>query len=145
MKLKVEHVFEAMVTLTRIIRENRQLPQKGSFYLARMHSKLYGDFQVISAQRDEIIASFGVHQQIPDPTWDRKKDPLGTAPLIDGPGFMIPEHLQAAFVAKWKPLADEEIEVDVQPIPLSALDFGPTVPGTISALELSILGELVKA
>lgn len=147
MKLKVEHIFEAMVTLSQIIRDERHLPLKGNYHLARLHAKLLPDFQVISTKRDEIIKSFDVHQKIPDPTfvWDRTQDPMQqNIPMIDGPGYIITPELQEAFIAQWKPLGEEEIEIDLQPIPLASLDLGQTTIGGITARELSILGELVR-
>lgn len=143
MKLKVDQVFEAMVTLTQIIRDKRKLPLRGSYHLARLHAKLQPDFEVISAKRDEVIKSFGVHNKIRDPRIDPLEYPAAV-PMVDGPDFIVPPELQGEFVAKWKVIGDEEIEIDVQPVSLDSLDLGPTIPGELTAIELCLLGELIK-
>ena len=47
--------MDMTLLISQIIREGRQMPQKGKYRLARMHSKLMVEFTTINAQRDEMI------------------------------------------------------------------------------------------
>lgn len=55
---------------------------------------------------------------------------------------MVPPDKVQDFLAKWKDFAAEEVDVDVQAIPLSQLDLG-SGPGTLTASELMLLDVLV--
>lgn len=125
MKLKVQHVFDATLLVSQIIRERRPMPQKGSYRLARMHAKLQPEFDTIANQRDALITAY-----------DHK------APEAEA--FSVPDDKLAEFQEAWKKVADEEIEVAVEPIPLVYLDLGDSVVGSISASELIVLGDLVS-
>jgi hypothetical protein len=135
MKLKVGHVFEAMFVLTKIVNENRPLPQKGTYRLARMHAKLTPEFQTISARRDALITAYDYKAPLND-------SDNGMSFLSDQ--FSVPPDKMPEFLAAWKDLAAEEIEVDVEPVPLAQLDLGDAVAGCIQASELITLGELVR-
>ena len=124
MKLKVQQVFDACLVLSEIIRDKRPTPQKGAYRLARLHAKLLPEFTTIATKRDELITAFG-HKE----------------PGADS--FSVPTDKMAAFLDDWKKVAEEEIEVDIEPIPLAQLDFGDNSPGTINASELVTLGPLV--
>lgn len=145
MRLKAEHVYEAMLVISQIIRDQRPMPLRGKFLLARMHSQLLSDFNVIAMQHDDTVRVCGVRRKIPDPTFNGFKiDPMSqSVPMIDGPDFIILPECRAAWEVLWRPIADELIDVNVQPIPIGALSLGDGVDGTIQANELSILGELI--
>ena len=135
MKLKAQAVFDATLVLSQIIRENRPMPQKGSYRLARLHAKLLPEFNVITAKRDEMITAYGYHAPIP-------------GHLVDGErqraeAFSVPPDKADEFSAAWAEFAKEEIEVEAEPIPLAQIDLGDTHAGAISASELVTLGELV--
>ena len=121
MKLKVANVFASYVVLTTIINEKRELPSAGQYRVARMHDKLESEFKIASAHRDELITKFGTPK--------------------DG-GFSIePEDANwKEFAEAWEKIANEEIEVEVQPIPLASL--GESSKG-VTAYEFKVLGELV--
>lgn len=123
MQLKVQHVFDATLVVARIINENRPMPQKGKYRLARLHAKLLPEFTTIAARRDEMITAFDHVNESAVPT--------------------VPPDKMAEFNAAWAELGNEVIEVDVEPIPLACLDLGDAVVGTIQAAELIALGELV--
>lgn len=124
MKLTVRQVFEVTPLLATIIKENRPMPLKGAYRLSRMHAKLFAEFQPIGVKYDEIVAAHGEFNK-DDGRWHVAQDKV------------------AEFNAKWAEVADETIEVDVQPVPLALLDLGELVAGPITALELAKLGDLV--
>ena len=134
MKLTVQKLMDATLVLAQIIRDRRPLPQKGSYRLARMHSKLLPEFTTINSKRDEIITAYNYH-----PVSGRNPD----GEDVFDENFAVPAGNMDEFTAAWKEIGDEEIEVDVQPIPLSQLDLGDSVEGSISAGELITLGDLV--
>lgn len=141
MKLKVQHVMDATLVITQIIREKRPMPQKGKYRLARIHDKLLPEFNTASAQRDDLIKAYDFHQKIIEPG---SLVVEGHAPvLIDGPEFTVPPDKMEEFTAAWAKIAEEEIEIAVEPIPLAQLDMGDGVVGAIEAGELIVLGDLV--
>jgi hypothetical protein len=121
MRLKVQQVFDAHHTLNAIVSENRPMPQKGAYRLARLKMKIDAEAVPIIEKRDALLIRLA-------------------APVEESPGnfTVTPE-----FAAAWKELADDEIEVTVEPIPLAMLDLGDAVAGAITAAELCVLGELV--
>lgn len=124
MRLKIRQVFNAMQVLDAIIRERRPMPQLGKFRLARMHTKLLAEFATANAQRDELIRKHGNAQS-------------------DGQ-FMVGADFMAEFAADWDPIADAEVDVDIEPIRLADLVVAdPDANGAIEASELLMLGELV--
>jgi hypothetical protein len=127
MKLTVQQVFVANQILVGIINANRPMPTKGAYRIARLHAKLQVELKPISDKRDEIIKSYG-YQGVPDGA------PEGFQPVD-----MVPPDKAAEFELKWREIADEEIEVDVQPIPLSQLSLGDDEESPISAGELFML------
>ncbi len=128
MKLTAQQVFDATLTLAAIIRENRPCPQKGAYRLARLHAKLMPEFTLISTRRDEMITAYGY-----------------VAPEGHASAGMqaVPPDKAEEFNAAWAEFSKDEIDVDVQPIPLAYLDNGDDRPGSVSASELIVLGELV--
>jgi hypothetical protein len=124
MRLTAQRVFDVTQLLATIINEKRPMPLKGAYRLARLHAKLKPEFDVIAGRRDAIITAYGC--------------------LREGDGVpQVPADQMADFQAKWGELAAEALEVDVQPILLAQLDLGDQVPGALTALELSSLGDLV--
>lgn len=127
MKLKVSALFAAYITLTTIINEKRELPQKGKYRIARLHEKLRSEFQIASAQRDELVEQFG----------EEVKNEAGVATgdwLVKQESEKFKPYMEA-----WSKIADEEIEIEAQPIPLDSLGDS----GSIEAYEFLALGDLV--
>lgn len=137
MKLKVQQVFDATLLISQIIREARPMPQKGKYRLARMHAKLLPEFDTINAQRDEMIKAYGYHPLVQTGVEDADV-------MAESPNFAVPNDKLAEFNEAWRKVADEDIEVDMQPVPLAQLDLGPGTNGVIEAHELAILGDLVE-
>lgn len=131
MKLTILHVFNVTPILAQIIAEKRPLPLKGAYRVARLQAKLQAEFQTIAEKRDALIVAY-----------DHKARPAGApddAPEVP----TVPDDKVEDFLAKWADLGAEEIEVDVQPIPLSQLDLGADTAGALTAAELMVLAELV--
>lgn len=119
MKIKVQHLMDATMVIRQIITEKRPLPQKGNYRLARMFDKLAREFDILNAKRDEMIKAYDYHHE------DAKE------------WSVPPEHIPE-FTKQWAELGAEEIEVDVEPIPLEQLCFAdPDVQATIDATTLS--------
>lgn len=143
MKLKVQHVFDATLVVAQIIRENRPMPQKGKYRLARLHAKLLPEFTTAAARRDEIITAYDHHEMMPgEPGLYTASDPPQRV-MISAPQFSVPPDKLPEFNAAWAEIAGEEIEVDVEPVPLGCLDLGDNADGAIQAAELVTLGDLV--
>lgn len=128
MKLTAGQVFAAFPVLSAIIADKRVLPMKGAYRVARMASKLQAEYQVIAGKRDAIIFGYDYKAKVAD----------GAEEVPTVPPDKVEE-----FRAQVSELFETDIEVDVQPIPLSQLDLGPDRPAEISAAELLALGELV--
>lgn len=141
MKLKAQHVMDATLTVAQIIRDNRPMPQKGKYRLARLHAKLLPEFNTLSARRDEMITAYDHHEMVPPPP--TMKDPLGQGPCVPTEQFSVPLDKMPEFTAAWSEIGNQEIEVDVEPVPLDCLDLGDNTDGAISGLELATLGDLV--
>lgn len=153
MKLKVQHLMDSMLLISEIIRDNRPMPQKGKYRLSRMHAKFLPEFERINLARNEMIKSYDTPQMIPNPAYKGKLIEVGNAELasiepqfIKSPTeFMVPAEKLEEFTKKWMDFAAEEIEVDVEPIPLEQLCLSDnSVDGSITAHEFSVLGDLVK-
>ncbi len=133
MKLKAQQVLDVTVIVAQIIRENRPLPQKGKYRLARLHDKLLPEFRTLNAQRDAMISAYGYHAE---------------TPVVDGPPvlseqFSVPPDKLTEWQAAWKEIGDQDIEVDVEPVPLAHLELAANVDGSITGHELVLLGDLV--
>lgn len=125
MKLKVQQVMDALVALTTIISEKRKMPQRAKYCLARMHTKLTSEFADASKQRDELIMAYDHVEE-------------GTGRNI------VPPDKVAEFAAAWKEIGDTEIEVDVEPIPISFFSTPDNnADGPINADEIIQLGDLM--
>ena len=127
MKLKIRQVFDAIQVLDAVIRERRPMPQLGKYRLARMHRKLLPDFQVANAQREELITKYGV-------------------PRAEDGVLQVPNERMPDFNAEWDPIADHEVELDIEPVRLADMALGkPDDPanGALEASELLVLGDLV--
>lgn len=116
MMLKVQTVFDATQVLATIINENRHMPTKGKYRVARMHAKLFPEFTTANDQRSEKILSYEHRNEADQPS--------------------VPDDKMPEFIAWWKEVASEEIEVNVEPIPIDLLD-------NISYAEFQTLAELV--
>lgn len=138
MKLKVQHVADAALVVTNIINRAPPMPQRGKYLLARMHAKLIPEFKIIDARRDEMIKAYDNPQVNEELLADGTKVVTPVAGQWQVPPDKMPE-----FIAAWKVVGDEEIDVDVQPIPIRAISLPDGSDGAIEAHELITLGELI--
>lgn len=137
MLLKVGQVFQAAETVTAIINSNRPLPGNGAYRLSRLYGKLKVEYDLIAAERRKIIEAYD-HKV---PTIDGKvveetEANLNHANVVMVPG--VPPSKSEEFTAWWKDYSSEEIEVAVEPIPLTQLG------DVITAGEYVVLGDLVN-
>lgn len=152
MKLKVSHLMDATLVINAIASENRPMPQKGKYRIARMSAKLTAEFEIINRKRNEMITAYNTPQMMPNPAYKEGAVVEGTNVVelpprfIPSPTeFMVPADKLAEFTAAWAEIAAEEIEVNVEPIPLGQLCLeGNDKDGSITAQELTILGDLVS-
>lgn len=138
MKLTVQQVMDAVLTLSTIIRESRPMPTKGRYRMARLHAKLLPEFQTINSERDKLITAYNHHEMI------KTTDNAGVETETPAAEFSVPVEKMPEFTEAWKKIASEEIEVDAEPIPLAYLDLGDNVEGSIQSNEFIVLGPLVK-
>lgn len=143
MKLKAQQVWDAMMAVIEITNRQAKMTQKGKYRLARLHSKLSPEFDVLNVQRNTLIESYKTHEKIPNPAWDRADELVGEA-WIDSPRFVVPLDKLQEFNDNWKKqIADEEIDLDFSPIPIELLSLGDDTDGSIQVAEIIALGELV--
>lgn len=138
MRMKAQQVFDATLVVSTIIRENRAMPTKGKYRLARLHAKLLPEFQTLSGQRDAMITAYDHHPMI------KAKDAAGVETEVLSTEFGVPADKLAEFAAAWNEIGDQEIEVDVESVPLAYLELADSVDGSVTAHELVTLGDLVR-
>lgn len=123
MKLTVQQVFDATQTLATIISENRPLPQKGRYRVARMHAKLLPEFTVANDQRTAKIMAYENTNEAGQPA--------------------VPDAEMPGFIAWWNEMASETIEVNIDPIPIDQLCIDGQ-EASISFAEFAVLADLVS-
>lgn len=138
MELTIGRVYTATEMVMTIINESRLLPQKGSYRLARMYTKLKPEYDLIVLRRNEMIEAYDYKKIAPSET---ERDDDGNPVMTPAANFSVPVDKMAEFSKAWSEVTLEKIDVDVQAIPLNQLDAGGV--GMISALELVALGDLV--
>lgn len=139
MKLTAQNVYGATIVLANIMREQRTMPQRGKYLIARLHAKLLPEWKVLDARRDDMIKAYNNPQ-----TRSEKNPETGEDIQVTVEGeWQVPPDKMPEFTAAWEALGNEEIEVDVQPIPLLSLSLPDGSDGAIEAHELATLGDLV--
>ena len=135
MKFTVERIFELMQALTPIINEKRNMPQRGKFALARLHRKLWPEYQLIVEQRNEIIQSLQLPEAEAVPGV-----PQAVKPRPDE--MIVPPSRMKEWEDRWAEIKKMEIEIaGIEPIPLEDMTLDGN--GAIEARELWTLDELV--
>lgn len=142
MKLKVQHVMDATLVVTNLINRQCPMPQRGKYLLARMHMKLNAEYVPINERRDEMIKAYNNPQMRPVPNAVvAEGEPIPMERVSNE--WEVPADKMPEFLAAWKVIADEEIDVDIQPIPLISLCMPNGTEGLIEASEFITLGDLV--
>lgn len=139
MKLTLQNIYGATIVLAGIIRNPRVMSQKAKYRIARLHSKLLPEFNLINARRDELIKSYNTHQ-----TKTVTLPETGAEAVVPTDEWMVPEDKMEEFTTAWIAIGNEEIEVEVQPIDLSCLSMNDETDGAIESSELVTLGGLVS-
>ena len=139
MKIKVAELHLAYPKITSIISEKREMPMKAQYRFARLHAKLAGEFKTIAEQWDKLVMQYG--KQVMKQTEKYGDNGEVIVELEPTGNWEIEETSEsmAAFRADWQKIADEEIDVDIQPIPLECLGDN----GVILSHEFIALGPLV--
>lgn len=129
MKLKAGQVHDAMVALIAIIRRPRKLPQTAKYRIARMHSALEKEFQLLEEERAKLVKELG-HEVFAD------------AENTQSQGWQIEQNTDnfKLYTDRWNEMRNQELEVNVQPITLASL--GNDESG-IESDEFKLLGELI--
>ena len=138
MLLKIGHIYQATPVLDRIISEKRPLPQKGSYRIARLYGKLKPEYDLIYKRRDAMIEAYQHKEML-----SAKDVETGEVVLTEAENFSVPADKVTEFYAAWAEVANEEIEVAVEPVPLAMLSKSDSEDGAITALELLALDDLV--
>lgn len=140
MKLTAQNVYGATIVLASIISSQRPMPQRGKYLIARMHSKLLPEYNILNGRRDELIKAYNTPQ-----TKTVTDEATGATAEVPVEGeWQVPKDKMPEFVAAWELLGNEEIDVDVQPLPLMSLSLPNGSDGAIEASELITLGSLVS-
>lgn len=125
MKMTAQRIMDVYLLLRRVSNEERPLPQKGAYRIARMLSKMQADAMPIMQQYDAMIFAYDY--------------------IPPGKEFNeVPPDKLVEFRAKWmETIGSEEHELDLDPMPLDHLDNG-TRKGSLTVDELLMLDDLVK-
>jgi len=134
MKVKVGIILQAQSVLKKIIEEKRPLPTKGKYRIVRLFETLTKEADIIEGQRVVLIKQFGIVNS--DNSWQ------------------VEARNVERFQAEWNKILEDEIDVNIQPIPLSYLEAPAQVEivgddgirkmiDPISLDELLFLGPLV--
>ena len=133
MKIAAKTVYEATPILAAVINQDRPMPQKGKYRIARLHAKLYPEWRLLEDRRESILAAYRVSTVV--------KNEDGS----EGTLTAIPDDQLPTAEAEWLAILSTEIDLDVEPIPLAAVDLGDNTNGSLSAQDLMSLGDLVAA
>jgi hypothetical protein len=154
-KIKASTIFAALPIITQIIDERRPMPQAGKYRLARMHAKLLPEWKVLNEQRSDLIKAYDTHVKIPKPiavgevitpaegetAQEATQRRMGE--MVDGPEYMVPDEHMPKFNADWDKIAAEEIDVNVNAIPIGMLSPANAQNGSVEAYEITYLAELL--
>ena len=114
MQMTVAQLYEAMNALTTISNTPRMIPAMAKYQLARMHDALEPTYEAYETKRIALVQTHG-SEQFSDP---EKTKSLGWGIAPNTPGF-------EAYVAEWKEVVKETIEINVKPITLTMLGNDP--------------------
>lgn len=142
MKLKVQQIFEATQVLATIINQKRALPTKGVYRVTRMHAKLFPEFTLINDQRTAKIASYD-HKAfaLPNGTLVPAEEAAAMGLVEQN---VVPPEKMGEYVEWWSEMATDEVEVNIDPIPIEQLCIDGA-ESNITYAEFAVLGDLVVA
>lgn len=113
MEVKAEHVWLALPVVVTILNEKRKLPHKAGYRIGRLYDQLKPEYDRLHAKSTELLKAHG-------------------APVEGKPDeFQLTEK----FMAEWKGVVEEQIEVTAQPLKLEHLgDSDAILPAELMAL-----------
>lgn len=123
MKMKVQQMLDA-VDVLRVLRD-KTMPPRAAYWVSRLLAKLQVDWKTAEEKRRELVKKHGVE--------DDKKN------------IVVPKDKVLAFLEEWRPIAEEEIELDVQPIRLEVFGAFEISPSIFDALGELVVDETVAA
>lgn len=123
MKMKVEAMLQAHEALGRMA--GQKMPARAAYWVSRLSAKLRVEYGVAEDKRRELVRKHGVE--------DEKKNVR-----------VLPEKMPD-FMADWQPIAESEIEVEVQPIRLEVFGGADLAPRDLEALDGLVNDEAVPA
>lgn len=132
MKLKAGMIVDAFAVITTIINEQRVLPAKVAYRLARQHDKLEREANAVKAHHDALVRELG------EETFHEVGE--GDAMVRISTGHKVMDANMEQFTKQWAEIAAEEIDVDIVPLPLDMLGDNTA----IHANEFKLLGPLVS-
>lgn len=112
MKLKVGQVLAAYEAFGRV--GQTKLPAKGAYWVARLAKKLESEYATAEGRRVELVKELGQEK--------------------DG-GIIVPSEKMPEFLEKWRPVLEEDIEVDVPKLRLEHLGDALLLGSDMLALE----------
>ena len=86
-----------------------------------------------------------------DPTGEKSRQKvrelgvLGPPEMIESKEYTVPPEHLAEYEQYWSEVAEQEIEFDAEPMPITQFDLGDHVNGSLEAGEIIALGPLISA
>lgn len=127
--LTAGRVFEVTPLVQRIVSENRIMPARGAYRLARLLKHLLDEFEIINGRRNALILAY-----------DHKVEVEVEGQLQERNA--VPDDKLAEFNAAWREIADQTIVIDGAPIPLSCFHMDGQ-PGPFNTQEIFVLDGLI--
>lgn len=98
----------------------RKLPAKVSYWVARLLSKLQGEYELSEKARLALAEEFGVKNE-------------------EGTQYNFTEESGAKFTARWNEILETEIELDLPTIRIDQLESIALEPGVFIALDTLVI------
>ena len=142
MKLTIQHIFDATPVLNGIKNDNRPIPAKGKYRISRMLRAIQPEWELIAERYNVMVRAYGHKRPLIDGRRVTEEEASTHADVVMQDA--VPDDKWEEFVAAWKVVGAEEVEVAVEPIPLDQLCIDGREDG-ITIAELSVLDTLVAA
>ena len=150
MRIKAGLLLQAAAVVAVMVQEGRAVGSKGAYWLGRLPMQLMPEVTKLEEHRTSLIKKHGQETFSRPP---EVAEGVKVTPPVST-GWSVPSGTPeyAAFLTEWLGICDDEIEVAVEPIPLSYLEhFEPKQlrPGVepskqISAVEFQQLDCLIR-
>lgn len=118
MKIKVRQMLEANQAALEISRD--KLPARASYWVARLLAKLRSEVEIAEGKRVELVKKHG----------EERKDKEGKVV-----GFLVPPAKMEEFRREYEPIAEDSIDIEIQPLNIGVFDGASIAPQHLMALE----------